>query len=72
MLFRSIGVLAVLEAQYQLTAFHIINAMGGHKIWDFIFFGVAALFVLLGAVLGWAAYWAYSRFASRKRGRGVL
>ena len=67
-----IGVLAVLEAQYQLTAFHIINAMGGHEIWDFIFFGVAALFVLLGAVLGWAAYWAYSRFASRKRGRAGL
>ena len=59
------GVLAVLEAQYQLTAFHIIDAMKGHAIWDFIFFGVAALFVLLGAALGWLGYRAWILLRSR-------
>lgn len=55
-----VGVLAVFEAQYQLTAFQVIDAMG--DIWNFIFFGVAALFILLGALLGWLAYLVWDRF----------
>lgn len=56
------GVLAVFEAQYQLTAFKVMDAMGGHDIWNYIFFGVVTLYILLGALLGWAACLAWSRF----------
>ena len=55
------GVLAVMEAQCQLTAFYVVDAMGGHDIWSFIFFGVVTLFVLLGVLLGWLAHLAWRR-----------
>lgn len=53
------GVLAVMEAQYQLTAFQVVDAMG--DIWNSIFFGVVTLYVLLGVLLGWLAHLAWRR-----------
>lgn len=47
-----IGALLGMEALYQLAQFHIIHVFAGHDIWEVVFFGVATLYVLLGAALG--------------------
>lgn len=60
------GVLAVFEVQYQLTAFQLMDAMG--DIWNYIFFGVVMLFVLLGTALGWLAYLVCRKGRLRKTG----
>ena len=50
------GALAVMEALYQLEQFHITRMITGHDIWWVVFFGVAVLYVLLGAGLGWLGW----------------
>lgn len=61
------GALAVFEAQYQLTAFHVVNAMG--DFFHSMFFGIVILFVLMGTALGWLVYLAYQKCQFRKVSR---
>lgn len=56
------GVMAVLEILYQLNQFGVLHTIRGHEVWSYIGFGVAVLYVLFGALLGWLT----------KRGRDKL
>ena len=58
-----VGAEVVLEVMYQLARFRIFNVMKGHAVWEYVFFGVMMLYVLLGAL----AAWGFSRSCIRKR-----
>ena len=66
-----VGALLAMEALYQLEQFHITHMIAGHDIWWVVFFGVAVLYVLLGAALGWLGYRMYQKHWFRRTGKSA-
>ena len=66
------GIMAVLEALYQLNQIHVISTIQGHNIWNCIGFGVVVLYVLFGMLIGWMVSLACDRLRAGGRTSQVL
>ncbi len=66
------GIMAVLEALYQLNQIHVISTIQGHDIWNCIGFGIVVLYVLFGTLIGWMVSLAFDRLRAGGRTGQVL
>ena len=61
------GIMAVLDALYQLNQIHVISTIQGHDIWNCIGFGIVVLYVLFGTLIGWMVSLAFDRLRAGGR-----